>query len=281
MEKLVIFFQRLFYLSNAESKGFVKLLAVCLLAIAVMYLPNYFFQGDMQATAEDTRVLDSLVSVLENKGKLHQIEARFSFDPNILSVDSFVLLGFKKEIAQRIVNYRNKGGQFHVRRDLTKIFGLSDQEYEKVYDYIDLPDSLHSSTQSIFRNLNEITAFEMQSIPMIGQVLAARIVKYRELLGGFVSKDQLNEVYGLSEEAAEILQNSVFINPNFRPRLIRVNHDSLKILKKHPYISEVLAEDIVRYRDINSIIESEKVLANFKSLDKSSFEKLILYLDFR
>ncbi len=63
--------------------------------------------------------------------------------------------------------------------------------------------------------------------------------------------------------------------------MIRINHDDFDRLKRHPYISDQLAEDIIRYREINSSIESEKVLANFKSIDKRYFKKLILYLDFK
>ena len=116
---------------------------------------------------------------------------------------------------------------------------------------------------------------------MIGNVLAARIVKYRDLLGGFVNKNQLREVYGLQDIALGNLKSATFISSGFKPRLLKINRDSLEMLQNHPYISDKLAEDILRFREINSTIESEKVLANFISIDKSKFEKLILYLDFQ
>lgn len=116
---------------------------------------------------------------------------------------------------------------------------------------------------------------------MIGDVLSVRIVRYREVLGGFISMDQIEEAYGLSDEAIASLKSSAFIENDFRPHQIKVNFDSMNVLKSHPYISNDLAEDMIRYREINSIIESETVLANFKSVDKSNFQKLILYLDFK
>ena len=67
----------------------------------------------------------------------------------------------------------------------------------------------------------------------------------------------------------------------FRSRKIKINALDREGLAKHPYISDKLAADIVRYREVNNRIESEKVLANFKSVDKSNFKKLILYLDFQ
>ena len=116
---------------------------------------------------------------------------------------------------------------------------------------------------------------------MVGDVLAARIVKYRDLLGGYVSEDQLEEVFGLEDVALSNMKIETYIKLNFKPRLVRINHDSLEILQNHPYISYRLAEDILRFREINSTIESEIVLTDFKSIDKSNFKKLILYLDFR
>lgn len=116
---------------------------------------------------------------------------------------------------------------------------------------------------------------------MIGDVLASRIVTYREMLGGYITEEQLDEVYGLSDEALRNVKSSVFIRDGFKPRLIKINSDSLNALKSHPYISGQLAEDIIRFREINTTIESEIVLANFKSVDKSNFEKLIFYLDFQ
>jgi DNA uptake protein ComE-like DNA-binding protein len=153
-----------------------------------------------------------------------------------------------------------------------------------IYTFINLPDSAlryqrKKPEQKI--DLNSASVNQLKNVHMIGDVLATRIVKYRDLLGGFVNKNQLEEVYGLSEFALVNLTSAAFINSDFKPRLLKINHDSLEAFQNHPYISYQLAEDILRFREINSTIESEKVLVNFKSIDKSNFEKLILYLDFQ
>jgi len=116
---------------------------------------------------------------------------------------------------------------------------------------------------------------------MIGDVLALRIVKYRDVLGGYISKEQVEEVYDLTNPALTNLTSSIYIAKDFRPDLIKVNQVSMEELESHPYISSKVAEDIMRFREINNKIESEKVLENFKSVDKSNFKKLILYLDFQ
>src|SRR5690606_31569388 len=55
------------------------------------------------------------------------------------------------------------------------------------------------------RDLNKATADELQQVKGIGPAYSERIVKYRDLLGGFIDQDQLNEVYGLKEETIEEL----------------------------------------------------------------------------
>jgi DNA uptake protein ComE-like DNA-binding protein len=282
LEKLIQFFQKLLSLSHAESKGFIKLLFVCLLAIALLYLPGLLFRGETKATAEDVRELDSLANELQRKTNSQDDVALFSFNPNTIPVDSLVLLGFDKDIALRIDKYRDRGGRFLIKSDLKKIYGLRELEYVRIANHINLPDSLTTKPiEDIPWNLNSVTAAELERIPHISRVLASRIVKYRELLGGYIAEKQLDEVYGISEEALATLKNSLNVAPTFKPRMIRVNQDPLEVLQSHPYISDVLARDMIRFREINATIESEKVLANFKSIDKGSFEKLILYLDFR
>ena len=51
-------------------------------------------------------------------------------------------------------------------------------------------------------NLNRADSALLESLPRIGPVLAARICKFREALGGFYTVDQLREVWGLEDETA-------------------------------------------------------------------------------
>ena len=46
-------------------------------------------------------------------------------------------------------------------------------------------------------NINTASATEWDALPGIGEVLSKRVVNYRAALGGFVSVDQVANVYGL------------------------------------------------------------------------------------
>ncbi len=270
-------------LSHKEVRGFSSLFIVSVLALLLIFFPKILIRHHATINPADIKQLDSLVAILnkvELSSKSHEV---FNFDPNKTSLDSLMLLGFSQKIAQRIQNYISKGGHFYKKEDVKKIYGISDQLVLDLYPYMMLPDSGRIATKRIIEkfDLNNASEIQLKKVQMIGAVLAARIVKYRSLLGGFISKDQLDEVYGLSDEAKDYLKSSTFIGTKFSPQKISINRAQEDVLSKHPYISYELAEDIVRFRHINSKIESKKVLVNFKSIDKSNFKKLILYLDFQ
>ena len=284
MRKIILFFKNLLSLSYNEAKGFFSLLMISIVLLVLIFTPKLVIRDQKEVDPNDVYKLDSLASLLENKEFLERGSQLFLFDPNTISVDSLVLLGFSKRIAERLINYRSKGGKFYYKNDVSKIYGITDLLMKNIYPFINLPDSAIISVEKFTKqkiDLNSATTQQLKKVYMVGDVLAARIVKYRDLLGGFVSEDQLEEVFGLEDVALSNMKIETYIKLDFKPRLVRINHDSLEILQNHPYISYRLAEDILRFREINSTIESEIVLTDFKSIDKSNFKKLILYLDFR
>jgi len=280
LDKIYLFFKKLFTFSYSEARGFAWLLIVSVILMFFLIFPEVVFNQQSDIDPSDIRYLDSMSALLEKKPP----RDHFLFDPNEVSKDSLLLLGIPEQVAQRLINYRTSGGRFKIKKDVQKVYGVTEELIESLYAFINLPDSLPEEKNNIKElkfDINIAAVEHLKKVNMIGDVLAMRIVKYRELLGGFIGEEQFAEIYGLSDNAVENLKMSTYIETGFSPRRLKVNHDEQEMLKRHPYISDQLAEDIVRYREINSTIDSEKVLANFKSIDKSNFEKLILYLDFQ
>lgn len=284
MDKIYQFLKKLLKISHHEARGFFSLLIVSIIALIFLFFPDIVIRQNRTVDPADVKQLDSLIAILESDELASTQHTLFLFDPNKISADSLILLGFPKNVAEILINYRSKGGKFYLKKDVKKIYGITDQLMNDIYDFINLPDStsivLSNKTVQKF-DLNTANADQLKKVNMIGDVLAGRIVKYRDLLGGFVNMDQLGEVYGLSEKAKKHLKSMTFIGDKFKPRLIKINRDQEDVIRRHPYISDLLAEDIIRFREINSAIESEKVLIHFKSIDNNKFEKLIPYLDFQ
>jgi competence protein ComEA len=60
-------------------------------------------------------------------------------------------------------------------------------------------------------NINTASAEELDTLPGIGEVLAAAILQYREEHGPFTSVDQLVDVSGIGEVTLEELRDLVTI----------------------------------------------------------------------
>lgn len=85
--------------------------------------------------------------------------------------------------------------------------------------------------------LNGADSLTLRKVPGIGESFSRRIVKYRDLLGGFYSVTQLAEVYGIDEEryaalAPWFIVDTTLIHP------IAVNKADFRTLIRHPYIDK-------------------------------------------
>jgi competence ComEA-like helix-hairpin-helix protein len=126
--------------------------------------------------------------------------------------------------------------------------------------------------------INAADTAELKKIPGIGSAFAGRIVKYRNLLGGYHSPEQLKEVYGLEETWTELLP-WVTID-TARIRRLPVNTLPANVLSKHPYINYRQAKAIEQLRKQKKQLsgwENLQLLNEFSETDK---QKLLPYLSF-
>lgn len=127
--------------------------------------------------------------------------------------------------------------------------------------------------------LNTADTTSLKKVPGIGSTFARRIVKYRKLLGGFYSVDQLREVYGMEEERYHKLKPWFSVDISLISPLT-VNKMSLKELVKHPYITYPQARVIEQLRRQKGKLtgwENFRLLEEFTDTDK---ERLLPYLSF-
>lgn len=297
MNRLRALIRSVFGFSRTETNGFLILLPLMALVIFSEPLYRWFTFRHEEDFGATRHRLDSLVATWEFDKPKDSIPATpgekelFLFNPNTASAEELERLGFPKNIALRIQNYRAKGGKFLVKSDLAKIYGIDSGLYRQVLPFINLPESQPparqtSSAEKILRgekklfDLNVADTTQLKSIYGIGPVLSRRIVAYRERLGGFASFTQLQEVRGLDSTVVARITERAFIHPDFRCTQIRINQADEKTLAAHPYIRPKGARAIVTYRFQHGNFKSIDDLKKIEVLKATDLGKLGPYVNF-
>lgn len=81
-------------------------------------------------------------------------------------------------------------------------------------------------------DLNTADTTLLKRVPSIGSSFARRIVKYRDLLGGYYVVEQLQEVYGMDRERYDAIYPYFTVGTAVRPLTLTI--DSISY---HPYLS--------------------------------------------
>ncbi|KAF0238455.1 MAG: DNA uptake protein and related DNA-binding protein [Chitinophagaceae bacterium] len=273
------FFKNYCQFSKKERLGVVVLVAL----IGLFILLPQLYQPPVKKVYTDTilnqinqqvpvQFVDSSKFQTANENTIKQFRL-FSFDPNIATAAEFAALGLSEKNIRTIDNYRSKGGRFRHATDLRKIWGIRNEDLERLIPYA-IIEPLHPSykkniEQYNARNypklnipiidINTATVSDWEALPGIGPVLANRIVKYRDKLGGFTQLAQVQKTYGISDslfnqlapylqlnslEAIKIPSTQAADSVNKKPNINKATVAQLMAVS----VPEEIAKAIVLYR---------------------------------
>jgi DNA uptake protein ComE-like DNA-binding protein len=206
----------------------------------------------------------------------------FFFDPNEASLSEWEKLGVSKKISTRIKKYLAAGGRFFCASDLKKIYGFNSDKHAELLSYVQIAEKQNKYVpyKKELIQINKADTSQLKHLKGIGSVLSNRIVKYRNILGGFVSKNQLLEVYGISRREFELISPNITID-SLCVQKLALNSFSEVDLRKHPYLNSRTAKDIVRFRNKNGKFNSLDQLKIHKVIPDSIFVKLLPYLELK
>lgn len=212
------------------------------------------------------------------------------FDPNQYTVSQWKYLGLSEKQAAIVVKFSSRGiGSYE---ELSKIFVIPPDLLALIKDSLVFTSTLknqyagnHYESKSnsgkklvSLIDLNLANEQELESLPMIGEKLAARIVKFRNRLGGFIAKEQLLEVYGLDANTFTLIENRVQLSKATIKKL-QLNLVTAEDLKNHPYFNWNIANSIVKLRSQKGSFTKLTDILESKLIDLEFFEKVKPYLD--
>ncbi len=281
-------------LTRGERCGLQILgLFVLLLLLLRVFIPLFIHTlnpGYIQAPAELIVFQDSLrslkaqvagfdekgVSILS--GRNNTTYDLFLFDPNTVGLDSLVRLGIHQRTARILMNYRDAGGRFDADSDLLKIYGMKPDVFGLLQPYIRI-EKIQTDIfviDSVFE-LNSADSMKLVSVYSIGPVFARRIIRYREMLGGFYNRNQLMEVYGFSAQQYQELAGRSYIDTTVI-RKMELNSMDADEFCRHPYLDLYQSTALITYREQMGDYRCRMQVIENGLLPDSVYEKIRPYL---
>ena len=209
-------------------------------------------------------------------------------DPNEFLLDDWMRMGLSKKQADIVLNFSVRG--LKSNDDLKKIFVFP----EKLFDLI--KDSLVYPVQKDYQlskdrfeekpilklvvEINSATQVDLEKIPGIGPYFADKIIEYRIKLGGFVSKNQLLEIWKFDAEKLSSIDKYIILDDSFITK-INVNSISFDDLKDHPYFSYKVANSIVKMREVSGSYENVNEIGKSMLINEELLDKLTPYISIK
>jgi competence protein ComEA len=268
--------------TSAERKGIIIVAFLCMLIVSV----SWWFPDTRSITVISDDSLNRIIYNLALPQKVYPNQA--PFNPDSADSATWVNAGLKPYQARTIVRYLQKGGSIRTVNDLWKIYFMDSVLYEHLSKILILDSVKYeqntTDNNNYVRNkeskkyntveLNASDSIQLIQLPGIGPVLAGRIIRFRKLLGGYYTVEQLREVYGLVDHLTPELQSLIKVDPSLIKR-IDVKNAEFKELVHHPYIGYNNAKALFKLRKENAL--SAENIRN--AIGEEQFIKLSHYLD--
>lgn len=236
----------------------------------------------------------------------------FPFDPNTADSTTLLRLGLTPSMVRGIYKFRAMGYVYSYPEDFSRVPGMTKGMWQRLAPMVIIAPEFQpvepmehpraprtaKKSESIVRDadssvvpsavvrqpklrmgqtidVNTADTTQWKQVPGVGSYYAAKVVRYRERLGGFASVEQVTEVEGFPAEALDYLTLS-----QVPLRMLSINKISRRALLSHPYLSVEQAQAVWEYRRNEGSLHSGDDMLCLPAFRPSDVERLLPYLDF-
>lgn len=284
------FWHRYFDYSRGERLGLLLLLAALIFLVGV----RICFKYDMANQAKDYYTLlkrAKQMALEKERPSSEKIMGVLSpFDPNEVP-DSYLYTILPGNVAHNLIRYRECGGRFYSKEDVRKIYGMTDEVFERLSPYLVIPSKPWINLNKKSPKKDSLFCFDPNTLPVSGWVKlglsekqASVIEHYREKGGKFKSVDDLRKMFVISPLLADRLVHyaeitSIPVNRSIRvirkeQSVFEVNTADTSCLQEVNGMSGSLARRIIHYRDKLGGFYDKKQLLEVWGVTPEKFLKL-------
>lgn len=292
-------FTSYFLFTKEQRIGLVLLLSIIIIVQFVSCFVDFSSDEKRNPKKEEWLSLQTQMDSAKSARK-QQIPKIYPFNPNFITDFKGYKLGMSVVEIDKLHVYRNQNKYVNSAKEFQAITGVSDSLLETMAPYFKFPDWVtnkkaypksnwvdYSKTtyvkkekeKPIVIDINSATKEELMKIYGIGDAISDRILKQRDVFGAFVSMEQMNDVWGLSTEVIEKLNESFKVGPSPKPKKININSASIKELGQFPYFRYPISKNIVTFRSMNGDLRLQD-LTNIKAFPVDKIQIIALYLEF-
>jgi DNA uptake protein ComE-like DNA-binding protein len=270
---------------------------VLLMIILIIQLTACFIDGaiedDVSPEKQEWLSLQTEIDSLKI-AKTNRKPQMYPFNPNFITDYKGYKLGMSTAEIDRLLAFRKTNKYVNSAQEFQTVTKISDSLLNAISPYFKFPDwiknkkhDLPHEKQPSFKeekialiDINKATQEDLMRIYGIGPGLSERILKQKDLLGGFVSMEQMGEVWGLSPEVIEKLNKQFYVSSLPEIKKIKINDASVKELSQFPYFKYPISKEIVTYRSMNNGSLTIEDLTKVKGFPVEKIKIIALYLEF-
>ncbi|MCF8322663.1 MAG: helix-hairpin-helix domain-containing protein [Flavobacterium sp.] len=273
----------------------------CLLVLIVVFQVIYCFIDfnfviPKSTEKENWLSLQHKINSIKQE-KLEFVPKIYPFNPNFITDFKGYKLGMSVAEIDRLLAFRKQNKYVNSSKEFQAVTKISDSLLAVISPYFKFPDWVKNKKEFVdYKNyskttfakkekivildINQATKEDLIKIYGIGEATSLRILKFKEGLGGFVSMDQMNDVWGLSLEVIENLNSHFKVSAQPTVNKIDINNASIKELAQFPYFNYQIAKQIVTFRSMNGDFKNKDDLTKIKGLSIDKATIIALYLKF-
>lgn len=279
--------------SKSQREGIIILFTIIFLLQVIYFFADFNSVNKDEIGKSKWLANQTLMDNIKNK-KSTSVTKMYSFNPNFITDFRGYKLGMTVAEIDRLMAYRKLNKYVNSAEEFQKVTQVSDSLLQIISPYFKFPDWVKNKNANFksFENkslinkevikildINLATKEDLMKIYGIGNGISERILNQKAAYGGFVSMEQMEEIWGLSPEVIENLKShfKISIVPNVKK--LNINNASVKELTYFHNFGYALAKEIVTYRTMKGDIMIED-LTKIKDFPVDRIKIIALYLDF-
>jgi competence ComEA-like helix-hairpin-helix protein len=283
--------------SKRLERGTILWLCVCVVVIFMPRIEAYFLNPDLSYTWHykmDQKVQRAFQMPSKSRPKRSYIRLWKRCNPEGLTAADWQRLGLSPKQAASLLRYKDKYG-LHSLSQMQKIRVLPSELLNQIADSLLFEPASNMQTRVVDQqekalidqrldakgqfgklDINAATESMLVALPGIGAYTAAKIIAYRERLGGFLALDQLQEIQGVKPDILQKVLPYLVLEQGIKR--MSINEVTYEKLKQHPYLTWNQANSIIKMRNQKGAFKEITELKESILIDDDTYKKLLPYV---